>query len=225
MTLLCTRTAIMKSRYLAGFLLLNLAPAWAQRYEVTPFIGWTSGGTMKAQIEEEQLYNRTDLADSGSFGVAFGFRYDDFGFDPCEGCAYVGFRWLRQNTHLKLGGTPLDGAGLGEPSIRIDRYLADFGYEWTVPDAPIIKPFLIGSLGAARLGGEAGNNTKFAFAIGAGVKVFPRPRWGFRFQAEYIPTVMHAEVQQIVCVGACLAIVGGGLLSQFQVSIGPTFRF
>jgi hypothetical protein len=36
---------------------------------------------------------------------------------------------------------------------------------------------------------------------------------------------MHAEVQRLICAGGCIVGLGGGLMNQFEVSIGPTFRF
>jgi hypothetical protein len=71
----------------------------------------------------------------------------------------------------------------------------------------------------------ASSATRFAFGLGTGFKVFPKPHWGFRFQVEYLPIVMHAEAQSVVCFSGCVVALSGGLMNQFQVSFGPAFRF
>jgi hypothetical protein len=44
-------------------------------------------------------------------------------------------------------------------------------------------------------------------------------------EEEYLPIVMHTEVQTLVCAGGCVVILNGGVMNQFQLSIGPAFRF
>jgi hypothetical protein len=66
---------------------------------------------------------------------------------------------------------------------------------------------------------------RFAFGIGTGVKIFPKPRWGIRIEVEYLPTVMHGELERLVCTGGCVVVLNGGVMNQIQLSIGPAFRF
>jgi hypothetical protein len=68
------------------------------------------------------------------------------------------------------------------------------------------------------------SSTRFEFGFGAGVNFFPKPRWGLRFQVEYLPIVRHAEVQEVVCAGGCIVILNGGVMNQFVVNVGPIFR-
>ena len=49
--------------------------------------------------------------------------------------------------------------------------------------------------------------------------------WGFRLEVEYLPMVMHADLQPVVCTVGCVVVLGGGVMNQFQVTVGPTFRF
>jgi len=67
--------------------------------------------------------------------------------------------------------------------------------------------------------------TRFVFGIGTGIKVFPKPHWGFRFHVEYLPMIMHADVQSVACDSGCVVALSGGLMNQLEVSVGPTFRF
>jgi len=205
---------------------LTVVTANAQRFDITPLVGGAFGGTMKLDQQGASPNVEAHLEDSWSFGIAGGVRIPA---EDCEACGLIEFRWMRQNTHIGLKQdllvpTPVSAATF-RPAVTLDHYLGDFTYEWTIPDAQSIKPFATLSLGAARLSTPASSATRFVFGIGTGIKVFPKPHWGFRLQVEYLPIVMHASVQQVVCAGGCVVALGGGLLNQFQASFGPTFRF
>ena len=206
-------------------LALSLSTAHGQRYEITPFVGARYGGSLK--LEQQGAPNvEARLADSISYGIAGGFRFDD---EECEGCNLFEFRWIRQRTHIGLKQDPLVVNPLGvtafRPAVTLDHFLGDLTHEWSLQGAPAFKPFALLSLGAARMSTPAASTTRFVFGIGAGLKVFPRRNWGFRFQVEYLPMVMHADLQQVICTGGCIVVIGGGVMNQFEVSVGPTFRF
>jgi hypothetical protein len=40
---------------------------------------------------------------------------------------------------------------------------------------------------------------------------------------EYLPLVMHTELQRLVCVGGCVVVLNGGVMNQFELSFGPAF--
>lgn len=217
---------VRKSWWTLLALLVGLLPAYGQRFEITPLFGGRTGGTMDVQQEGLGPQVRARLSDSAIFGVAGGFRFDE---EECEACSVIEFRWMRQNTHLGLKettpvATPV-AVGLGRTAVSLDHYLADFTHEWTIEEAKAVRPFIMATLGAARMSTPASTNTRFTFGLGAGVKVFPRPHWGFRFHAEYLPTVMHSEVQTVACISGCVVALGGGVMSQFEFAIGPVFRF
>ena len=203
----------------------SLASAHGQMYDITPSVGVRLGGTV--DLEQSSGPNfQAHFPDSLSYGVAGGVRFNG---DDCEGCNLIEFRWMRQDTHLfvkqdPLAPTPYSTASF-RPPVTLNHYLGDFTHEWTVPDAPFIKPFITGTLGAVHFSTPASGATRFAFGIGAGFEVFPARHWGFRLHAEYLPIVMHAELQTLVCTTGCIVILNGGVMNQFNVSIGPTFRF
>lgn len=89
----------------------------------------------------------------------------------------------------------------------------------------MVQPFIAASLGAARLSAPASSATRLAFGFGGGIKIFPATHWGFRFKMEYLPVVMHAGLQTVVCAGGCIVALDGGIMNQFEVSLGPAFRF
>jgi opacity protein-like surface antigen len=195
----------------------------AQTYEITPLVGASFYGTLHLeQMDTPNFY--AQLADSFTYGLAGGYRFDGEGG---EGHDDIEFRWMRQNSHVSLPQNPLIPSSYTSfrPSITIDSFLGDFTHEFDLQEGPKIAPFITGSLGAALVSAPASSATRFTFGVGAGVKIFPAPRWGFRLWAEYQPIVMHTELQRLVCAGGCVVILNGGIINQFQVSIGPAFRF
>ena len=218
------RGRVVARGYVCIAFLLSAASAHGQKYEITPLIGGAFGGTIK--LEQASTSNvEAHVSDSFTFGVAGGYRFDseDEGYDAIE------FRWMRQNTNLGFKETtpvptPL-AAAFGRTAVTLDHYLADFTYEWNLDEAKPVRPFVLGSLGAARLSTPVTGSTRFAFGLGAGVKIFPQRHWGVRLQVEYLPMLMHSEVQRVVCAGGCVVALGGGLMNQFEFTFGPVFRF
>jgi hypothetical protein len=222
-----TRNLISRSSRLLAALLLSLASAHGQGYDITPLFGGMFGGSVK--LEQEGVPNfHANLQDSFVFGVAGGIRIDA---EDCEKCALIEFRWTRQDTHLTLKQDPLvptpyaAGATTFRPAVTIDRYLGDFTYEFVQEDVPYLRPYIIASLGAAHISAPAAGATRFVFGIGTGIKIFPKPHWGFRLQVEYLPIVMQGAAQRIVCTTGCVVSLSGGLANQLEATFGPVFRF
>jgi hypothetical protein len=221
----CARKVIGKSWWLL-VLLANAASAHGQHFDVTPLVGIRTGGSVDLQQEGQAPQARANLGDSVTFGVAAGVRF--FSEDGCEDCSVIEFRWMRQNTNLafkEATPVPTPLVGFGRVPVTLDHYLGDFTYEWDIPDVKTVRPFVLGSVGAAHLSTPASGSTRFTFGLGAGVKVFPQRHWGVRLQVEYLPMLMHAEVQRVICVSGCVVALGGGLMNQFEFSLGPVFRF
>ena len=197
--------------------------AHAQKYEITPLVGATWGGTLK--LEQPVLPDfDAHVQDSVSYGLAGGFRFDG---DDCDACNLVEFRWLRQATSLGLKRNPLvlTPPGAFHPSFAIDRFLTDFTREWAYGEVKTFRPFIMGSLGAAIITTPVETAPRFMFGIGTGVKFMTRRRWGLRVAVEYIPIVKHSELQRVVCVNGCIVALNGGIMNQFDVNVGPIIRF
>jgi len=204
----------------------SLASAQDLKYDITPLFGGIFGGTLN--LEQQGLPNvEAHLGDNITYGLAGGIRFDG---EDCEDCSLIEFRWMRQGTHVGLQyNNPLVVTPTAFPSPRpyvtINDFLGDFTHEFRIEDVASIKPFVTATLGAALLGTPVSSETKFTFGIGAGMNIFPARHWGFRIQAEYLPIVMHANLQRLYCFGGCIVILSGGVMNQFQVTIGPSFRF
>ena len=218
-------STVVRTGYLFIALFVTAVSALGQKYEITPLFGGSFGGTI--HLEEASTPNvYAHVADGFIFGVAGGFRFDG---EDGEGYDAIDFRWFRQDTNLFLTQDALVATPLIAPSFRpgiaLDHFLGDFRHEFAIKDAPKIFPFVTASLGAARMSTPASSAIRFAFGIGTGLTVFPAKHWGFRLGVEYLPIVMHAELQRLVCSGGCIVVLNGGVMNQFVFTAGPSFRF
>jgi hypothetical protein len=222
----CARE-VRKVRLPIVVLLLSCTSLYAQGWDITPLVGGMFGGTVN--LEQQGIPNfQAHVQDRLSFGISGGVRFDD---DDCQKCNLIEFRWLRADSHLVVRQDPLAVVPavipLFRPAVTLDHFLADFTHEWPLKDVHEgkIRPFLTATLGAARMSTPDASATRFVFGFSTGVNVFPKPHFGIHFQVEYLPIVMHAELQRVACVGGCVFLLDGGLLNQFTISAGPSFRF
>ncbi len=136
---------------------------------------------------------------------------------------------MRQNSHLGLDRDPLvvapHAVPFFRPDVSLNYFLGDFTHEFNIEGTKKIWPTLSASLGAVRMTAPAASATRFTFGVATGVKIFPWKRFGFTVRAEYLPIVMHANLQRLVCAGGCIVVLDGGIMNQFNLTIGPSFRF
>jgi len=214
-----------RARGLLFLLVASLGPAYGwqdYRFEAAALFGGAFGGTIK--LGEEGFRNRdANIANTFAWGLAAGFRFNG---EECLNCNAIDFRWMWQpDTHLSAG-SPSNFIPALRPSLSVNRFMVDFTHEFEIEDYPIVRPFVTLSLGAARLAAPQSTFTRFLFGLGTGVKIFPKPRWGFRVQAEYSPIVVNASVQNVLCAaGGCIVALGGGVVNQFLATAGPEFHF
>jgi hypothetical protein len=205
-------------------LCLTAASAYAQNGEAGLLFGGTFGGSFKLQNQARPNF-QSSIADSFSAGASIGYRFDA---EDCIGCNLVAFRWMIQDTHLSLQQTsaPPPGFGSFRPSVALNSLLADFTHEFPLEQNRTFTPFLTGTAGAVLLSAPASTSGRFAFGLGGGVKIYPSQHYGLQFQTNWQAIVLNAGLQQLVCGGGgCIVVLNGGITSQFQVSIGPLFRF
>jgi hypothetical protein len=206
--------------------------AHGQSFDFSAFVGGRFGGVFN--LEQTGVPNyRANLGDSLTFGAGGGFRFDQ---EDCVGCGLIEFRWMREDTHLTVKQDPLApppppmvnplSATAFRAPVTLDHFLGDFTREWPMEGAKAVRPFLTGTLGAVHISAPAAGATRFVFGLSGGFKVFPTHHWGMKFQAEYLPIVLHGALQPIVCAaGSCAVALTGGIANQFTVSVGPVFRF
>jgi len=190
-----------------AILITQLTPAFAQDYEITPFIGWRTSSS----LEEENTGATIDLKETSSFGIILSMKKDlDTNYD---------FLFSRQSTELQSSTTPSN-----TESLRIDYY--QFGGT-VFYDYDKLNPFISGGLGATHIS-PANNNfsseTKFSLSVGGGLR-FPLTRnMGLRLEARGYGTVVDSG-GSILCSGGCVAKFKGSLFMQFEASAGLSIAF
>jgi Outer membrane protein beta-barrel domain len=192
-------------------------PASAQVFEVTPLFGYRMGGTIKAKNEGDETFTKSRLKDGFTYGLAAGYRFDEE--------SVIEFRWARQHSRLRLPDPIVPGV-VSPIDTTIDQFHCDFTHEYEWDVYPRIRPYVLGSAGATRIGLPGENFTRFSFGLGGGMKISIRPRVRWRIQAEWLPIWIEPEARGLTCrSGVCAVFLSGTLTHQFEVSFGPVFHF
>jgi len=210
-----------RARFAAQIALLVSAafPALAQqRFDVTPLFGYRSTVSFPITAANGEARGTARLSSSGSFGVAAGFRYDEYNV--------IEFRYTRETTQMRLQGSPVP-AGVPALDTTLEQYHGDFTREY-IPQNPhyqMWRPFIIGSVGMTRISAAGQSYNRASFGLGAGVKFFTRRWLGLRAQAQWLPIWITPEIKAFACGGGCVVAIGGRFANQGEVSFGPVFSF
>jgi hypothetical protein len=196
------RTGLALAIVLAG------SPAWAQRVELTPLVAYSSTGRI-----EQTATGVTDLAIEN--GVTWGgqatyFLFTNLGIEAL---------WTYQSTELGMS-TPSGSATLF--TMTVNQLYGSIVYQVGGGDATV-RPFVFGGVGATSFfnGSEMTGETKFAWTAGLGLKWLLERRIALKAQARFTPTQLNGGASEFCGpFGFCQ-----GLLSRFEIAVGPTFRF
>jgi hypothetical protein len=205
-------------------ILAAAAPARAQyvaiqAVEVAPFLGARLGGTFALEPDGAAQIEAT-WTDAASYGLSAGVRFDDL--------SLVEFRWTRATSRLRFG-APFAFLGASVGNVTLNQFHADFTREFVIREVKGLRSFLTGSLGVTRLGAAQDRFTRFSFGFGAGLKQFLGSGLAIRAEAQWLPLVVKPSVSGFACgtieFGGCLVVLGGELVQQVQLSVGPILRF
>ena len=190
-----------------AILVTQLTPAYAQDYEITPFVGWRTSSS----LEDANTGATIDLAETSSFGIILSMKRDkDTNYD---------FLFSRQSTELQSSTTPSN-----TESLRIDYYQLGGTVFY---DYDKLHPFVSGGLGATHIS-PANNDfssvTKFSLSVGGGLKFPFTQNVGLRLEARGYGTVVSSG-GTILCSGGCVAKFTGSLFMQFEASAGLSIAF
>jgi hypothetical protein len=190
-----------------------------QGFEVTPLFGGRFGGTFDVELPGA-AETRASLNDSVSYGVAAGIRFDEL--------SLIEFRWTRASSGLELDRVPpvVNPLGIRVADVTLNQFHGDFTREFVLDEVNEIRPFVMASVGATHLGSSNTGFTRFSFGIGTGLKISVMPKLDVRVEAQWLPIWVQPEVSSFACgFGGCIVVLSGRLTQQFQVAVGPTFRF
>jgi hypothetical protein len=199
----------MRSIVLRLFLtLFATAPLFAQRGEVTPFVGWQEGGAVSIGNES------ADLEGAPAFGV---FLTLDRG--PGRKLDVV----LSHHATDATAETPLFGRRTIDVSVT---YLHVGGRYHFRPDG--VSPYIAATLGASYFSLEGGDALRPSAAAGAGFDLLISPALSLRFDGRFWFTLVDPRTE-IACQGgtgvSCVAFTDTSVMAQFTVSGGLVFRF
>jgi opacity protein-like surface antigen len=183
-------------------------PAW----ELTPFIGYRTGGKLEVTSTGESLR----LDDEQSFALALNLRID-------EGSQYELF-YGTESTHLDPNPT------VGPLAVKVD-YL-HIGGTLVVNDEQRLKPYIVGGLGATRFRpqpAEARDSTNFSLSLGGGLRIPVSERFSVRLEARGFLTFVNTD-SSFFCAsgslgGACAVRADGNTFIQYEALAGAAFAF
>jgi opacity protein-like surface antigen len=191
---------------LAVALLLGAAPARAQSVQITPFVGYAFGGSVRDTVlEESRSFDAAlDYGGTLSFPIGESWRFE--------------LLYSRQET--KLAG------GLGSSfDVTIERYMGGFQEEKGEGNVRWFGTFWLGATRFVPGLGGYDSKTKFGAALGLGVKTFPVKNVGLRLEARGFYTLVKGEGGAFCANGTCLFAFSGTGLWQGDVSAGLILAF
>jgi opacity protein-like surface antigen len=133
------------------------------RFEVSPYVGWRHGN---------DITDVSGVAVDLESGVAYGFMVDV----AITSNLYAEFIYSYRKTGGQVSippGLPETGpTGTFDIEGNVDYYQGGLLYQWDIRSQPAVKPFIVGTIGAASFRpidiGES--STRLAFSGGGGVK-------------------------------------------------------
>ena len=162
-------------------------PLCAQYVEIVPLttVGYTTG-----RVLEGPAASLSEVKIEGGF--TWGGQVGWF-FSPHLG---VEASWLQQQTRLSVS----TASGSGDLfDMNVGQLHGNFAYQFRGDDA-ILRPFAFVGVGATFFSArDIPSETKFSWAIGAGVKYFAAPRVGLRAHVRYKPTRLDDSGQAGFC--------------------------
>lgn len=185
------------------------------RFELTPFVGYTWGGTIFS--DTTNLFTQdVQAASSGNYGLNFGIPigYSNMKFELMVD---------RQDTDLTTG-----GGGLFEPDNRIANFHVTYyhgGLLIPFNESRNVTPFVIVSAGIGNLQPDINNvsaSNRFSASAGVGVKVPVSDNFAIRLEGRGFFTSLNST--NINDCRRC-SDTGGHDFYQGQVNLGFVIKF
>jgi Outer membrane protein beta-barrel domain len=179
-----------------------------QRFGISPFYGYRFGG----EVEDITTGAEYRFKDAPAYGVFLDYAPPNY-FGRFE------LLWSRQDSSINFQGNN----GLGNVDLTIDVIqaggVAEYGSEQ-------LRGYVSAHLGATHYSSDDyGNDTKFSFGIGTGVKAYLTKNLYLRADIRGFCTVVDAEGGFLYVNGITVARFSGSTLWQGQVSVGLGFTF
>jgi opacity protein-like surface antigen len=178
------------------------------RFGISPFYGYRWGGELQDP--------NTDTKYSFKNGPAYGLILD---YAPMDYYGRFELLWSRQDTSVNFNGNN----GLGNVDITIDVIQVGGELEY---GSESLRGYVSAHVGATHFSSDGyGDDTKFSFGIGAGVKAFLTKNIYLRADLRGFGTVTEGQGSFIYANGVTVATFSGTSLWQGQVSGGVGITF
>ena len=198
---------------LVFFLLLSAAdPAAGQtgdRVEVSAFAGYRFGG----DFYEIASGRPVDADGAPSFGIVVNIPFT----------ADTQIEALVTHQQARFTVPAVQGTSEARFRVTVDHYqvggLTELGGDRA-------RPFLTGLLGLTRYEASGDHELRVSGAIGGGVKLFPSPRIGVRFDGRVFATLVDANFDTLACSAArCFGSINAWLTWQAEFTTAVVVRF
>ncbi len=202
-----TNTPMSRTLPIGIFVVVSLvaaAPAPAQQFEITPFVGYQFGGELDEIGDDTITYK---LEQSPTWGLMFDVGITDFN--------QVELYYSTQGTDLNRGVEPAVG-------VTTDHFQIGAIHQYA-PGRPI-NPYIGIALGATRfeIGGDS--DTRFSGAISGGLKMVVSDHLGFRFDARFFG--ISTGSSPITCSDElCIGYPDTSIIWQYTVNAGVMVHF
>lgn len=180
-----------------------------RRFELSPMLGYITGGT----FEDENTSQQLDLDDSQAHGLQLNIRADPQ--------STYEIQYAKQATRTRAPGLP---------SLDVIIEKLEIGGTYEASEEPT-RPFVALTLGASRFKPDDSafnDDTYFSFSLGGGVKFFMDQPFGITIDARWAGAFVDEDTE-VFCLSAggltCLIEADAGLTSQFRVFVGFNARF
>jgi hypothetical protein len=178
------------------------------RFGISPFYGYRWGG----EIQDANTDTKYSFKDAPAYGVILDYA-------PMGYYGRFELLWSRQDSSVDFQGNN----GLGNVDITIDVFQVGGECEYGTER---LRGYASVHLGATHFSSAGyGDDTKFSFDIGAGVKAFLTKNIYLRADVRGIWTVTESEGGFIYANGITVATFSGSTICQGQVSAGVGITF
>lgn len=188
----------------------------ARQIYISPMFGYTTAGSL--DLGESDL---DDVKVDG--GMTWGGQ---IGFQAQPGFTFEA-SWMQQESHLSVQ----NFAALGLPSkevigLKVGQLHGNFLFE-KVGYGNTTHPYFLLGLGATFFNPDRDfdTETKFSFAIGAGVKIEASEKVGLKIQGKYNPTYLDEDYGGVWCDPFyCYQVADPDYLDQGEFAAGITYK-
>jgi len=178
------------------------------RFGISPLYGYRFGG----DVQDPNTDKKYNFQDAPAYGLILDYA-------PLDYLGRFELLWSHQDTSLDFQGNN----GLGKVDLTIDVIQVGGECEYGTDR---LRAYVSGHLGATHFASDGyGDDTRFSFGIGGGVKIFLTKNIYLRGDLRAFGTVTEAQGSFMFNDGVTVATFSGTALWQGQVSVGIGVTF